>query len=112
MQPTEYRVEPAPRRGTKAKGLKTTEDRFAAALTAKLNEMAAEGWDYLRADTLPCDERSGIAGRSTTYHSVLIFGRAKADEPKAEAPAALAAPEASPPAALPAAESDAPKSAE
>jgi len=112
MQTSEYRVEPAPRRGTKAKGLKTTEDRFAAALTAKLNEMASEGWDYLRADTLPCDERSGIAGRSTTYHSVLIFGRAKADEPKAEAPAALAAPEASPPAALPAAESDAPKSAE
>ncbi|NBR54130.1 MAG: DUF4177 domain-containing protein, partial [Rhodobacteraceae bacterium] len=35
MQTTEYRVEPAPRRGTKAKGLKTTEDRFAAALTAK-----------------------------------------------------------------------------
>ena len=106
MQTTEYRVEPAPRRGTKAKGLKTAEDRFAAALTAKLNEMAAEGWDYLRADTLPCDERSGIAGRSTTYHSVLIFSRAKT----AEAPAALAAPEASPPAALPAAESDEPKS--
>ena len=39
MQTSEYRVEPAPRRGTKAKGLKTTEDRFAAALTAKLNKL-------------------------------------------------------------------------
>ncbi len=112
MQTTEYRVEPAPRRGTKAKGLKTAEDRFAAALTAKLNEMAAEGWDYLRADTLPCDERSGIAGRSTTYHSVLVFARAKAEEAKAEAPAALAAPEASPPAALPAAEAEKPETSE
>ena len=111
MQTTEYRVEPAPRRGTKAKGLKTAEDRFAAALTAKLNEMAAEGWNYLRADTMPCDERSGIAGRSTTYHSVLIFSRSKT-ETATEAPFALAAPEASPPAALPAAKSDEPKSAD
>lgn len=110
MSKTEYRVEPAPRRGTKTKGLKTSEERFAATLTAKLNEMAAEGWDYLRADTLPCEERSGIAGRSTTYHSVLVFSRPKT-EAKAEAPAALAAPEASPPAALPAAaESDEAKS--
>jgi len=107
MHKTEYRVEPAPRRGSKAKGLKTSEERFAAALTTKINEMAAEGWDYLRSDTLPCEERSGIAGRSTTYHSILVFSR-----PKTEAVAALAAPEASPPAALPAAESDAPKSAE
>ena len=107
MHKTEYRVEPAPRRGSKAKGLKTSEERFAAALTSKINEMAAEGWDYLRSDTLPCEERSGIAGRSTTYHSILVFSR-----PKTEAVDALAAPEVSPPAALPAAESDAPKSAE
>ena len=112
MPQYEFKVVPAPRRGEKARGVKTTEDRFALALTTLMNDLGRDGWDYLRADTLPCDERSGIAGRSTTYHSVLIFGRAKADEPKAEAPAALAAPEASPPAALPAAESDAPKSAE
>jgi len=103
MQTTEYRVEPAPRRGSKAKGLKTAEERFAAALTAKINEMAAEGWDYLRSDTLPCEERSGIAGRSTTYHSVMVFSRPKAVA-ITEEPVALAAPEASPPAALPAAE--------
>lgn len=110
MHMSEYRVEPAPRRGTKAKGLKTSEERFAAALTDKLNQMAAEGWTYLRADTLPCEERSGIAGRSTTYHSLLVFSRPKADI-SAEPPVALAAPASSPPAALPAAvDADAPKS--
>lgn len=51
----EYKVIPAPRRGEKARGAKTTEDRFALALTELLNAMAAEGWDYLRAETLPVD---------------------------------------------------------
>jgi hypothetical protein len=75
MSKFEYKAVPAPTRGTKAKGAKTTEDRFALSLTETLNEMAASGWEYVRAETLPCDERKGLTGTSTTYQNILIFKR-------------------------------------
>ncbi|AWD20911.1 DUF4177 domain-containing protein [Pseudogemmobacter blasticus] len=76
MQQFEYRVVPAPRRGEKARGVKTTEERFALALTTAMNEMAAEGWEYVRADALPCDERAGLTGTKTTVQNLLVFRRA------------------------------------
>jgi len=75
MSKFEYKAVPAPTRGTKAKGAKTTEDRFAVSMTDLLNEMAVEGWEYVRAETLPCDERKGLTGSQTTYQNVLIFKR-------------------------------------
>ena len=72
----EYWVVPAPRKGEKARGLKTGEERFALALTNAINAMAAQGWEYQRADALPCDERSGLTGTKTTFHNVLVFRRA------------------------------------
>ncbi len=75
MQRYEYRVVPAPRRGEKARGIKTTEDRFALALTSLMNQMGAEGWDYVRADALPCDERVGLTGTKTTFQNMLVFRR-------------------------------------
>ena len=71
----EYRVVPAPVRGEKARGLKTTADRFAQAMTTLLNEMAREGWDYLKAETLPCEERKGLTGKTVLEQHVLIFRR-------------------------------------
>jgi len=75
MQCFEFMVIPAPRRGVKARGARTTEDRFALALTTLMNELGAEGWDYLRADALPCDERAGLTGTRTTIQNVLVFRR-------------------------------------
>ncbi len=71
----EFKVVPAPRRGEKARGLRTTEDRFALALGNVINVMAAEGWDYVRAETLPVEERSGLMGTKTSYHNMLVFRR-------------------------------------
>lgn len=71
----EYRVIPAPNRGQKARGIRTPADRFANAIELKMNELAAEGWEYLRADTLPSEERQGLKGRKTVYQSVLVFRR-------------------------------------
>ncbi|MDM7930477.1 DUF4177 domain-containing protein [Tabrizicola sp.] len=76
MQRFEYKVIPAPKRGEKARGVKTTEDRFALALTTLMNELGADGWDYVRADALPCEERSGLTGTKTTFQNVLVFRRA------------------------------------
>jgi len=75
MQRYEFTVIPAPRRGEKARGVKTSEDRFALALTNLMNRMGAEGWDYVRADVLPCDERAGLTGTKTTYQNMLVFRR-------------------------------------
>ena len=72
----EYWVIPAPRKGEKGRGLKSGEERFALALTNVMNSMAAQGWEYQRADALPCDERSGLTGTKTTFHNVLVFRRA------------------------------------
>lgn len=96
MQNYEYRVIPAPRRGEKAKGLKTTEQRFANALTLAMNQMAAEGWDYMRTDTLPVEERVGLTGRTTSYQHMLVFRRALAPAEAAAPPRALAAPTPAP----------------
>ncbi len=71
----EYRVVPAPRKGEKGRGLKSSEDRFALALTNLMNTLGAQGWEYQRADALPCDERSGLTGTKTTFHNVLVFRR-------------------------------------
>jgi hypothetical protein len=96
MQRYEYKVIPAPFRGEKAKGAKTPADRFAHTLTGLMNEMAADGWDFHRADTLPAEERAGLTRKVTVYQNLLTFRRALA--PAAAPYEAPAAPE---PAELP-----------
>lgn len=76
MSKYEYKVVPAPRKGEKAKGVKGVEDRFAYALMNVMNELGRDGWEYMRADTLPCETRSGLTGRSTAFQNMLIFRRA------------------------------------
>ena len=75
----EFKVVPAPRKGEKARGLKTLEDRFAQTLTTLMNELGRDGWDYVRADALPVDERSGLTGTKTTFQNVLVFRRVLAE---------------------------------
>jgi hypothetical protein len=76
MQRYEYKVLPAPRRGTKARDAKTTEDRFALTLTTLMNDLGRDGWEYQRSETLPCDERSGFTKTKTTEQTMLVFRRA------------------------------------
>ena len=115
----EYKVVPAPRRGLKAKGVKTAEDRFAHALQTLMNELAAEGWEYLRTDALPSEQREGLMGKSTVYQNMLIFKRPKrvaetspraaVEMPHRDAPpraAAEVAQRAAPPRAIPQERSD------
>ncbi|MFT4149960.1 MAG: DUF4177 domain-containing protein [Paracoccaceae bacterium] len=75
MQCYEYKVIPAPTKGEKAKGVKTSADRFALTLTTLMNELGADGWSYVRADALPCEERAGLTGTKTTFVNVLVFSR-------------------------------------
>ncbi len=75
----EYKVVPAPARGTKAKGVKTPEGRFALSVESLLNQMGAEGWEYQRAELLPSEERTGLTGSVTKWRNVLVFRRALAE---------------------------------
>ncbi len=77
MPQYQYRVIPAPNRGLKAKGLKTPEARFSHALEEVMNEMAAEGWEYQRAETLPSVERAGLTSTATHWRNVLVFRKAQ-----------------------------------
>lgn len=73
----EYKAVAAPTRGTKARGVKTTEDRFALSITNALNEHAADGWEFVRVETLPCESRRGLTGTQLTDQSMLVFRRIK-----------------------------------
>ena len=77
----EYTVIPAPDKGEKARNAKTPGERFSLAFANKLNEMAADGWEYVRAEVLPSEERTGLTGRTTIYHNLLVFRRALAAMP-------------------------------
>lgn len=86
MTSFEYTAIPAPARGEKTKEAKTPGERYALALTAELNRMAKRGWEYIRADVLPSDERSGLTGRTTMYHSLLVFRREVVKGDRVETP--------------------------
>ena len=89
----EYKVMPAPEKGKKAKGLRAGEARFAHALEEVMNDLGADGWEYWRADTLPCEERQGLTGRTTKFMNMLVFRRPPAaEEQEAEIAGLLTAP--------------------
>ncbi len=89
MTTYQYSVIPAPKRGVKAKGIKGAEAQFANALATLMNEAAVDGWEYLRAETLPAEERQGLRGRTTVYQNMLVFRKPAETEPEVlpEAPA-------------------------
>lgn len=98
MPKFEFKVIPAPMKGKSAKGVRGKPEKFAYALSVVMNEMGAGGWDYVRADTLPCEERQGLTSKTTNWHHVLVFRREVAgdaehlDQSATTAPALAAAP--------------------
>ena len=74
----DYRAIPAPTKGEKIQGMKAPEARFAQTIETLLNAQAAEGWEYMRSDVLPSDERAGLTSTQTIHRALLIFRRAKA----------------------------------
>jgi hypothetical protein len=86
MSRYEYKVVPAPQKGQKARGVKSPEGRFALSVEEVLNEMAASGWEYQRAELLPSEERTGLTGSTTNWRNVLIFRRHLEEDVGAVAP--------------------------
>ncbi|MBL4627177.1 MAG: DUF4177 domain-containing protein [Roseicyclus sp.] len=98
MTRTEYKVVPAPEKARKVRGLKGPA-LFAHAVEGLMNDLAQDGWTYVRTDTLPQEERSGLTNKVTTYRNLLVFQRVVSEgEPEsAPNPAPVSAPVAARP---------------
>ncbi|NNE52673.1 MAG: DUF4177 domain-containing protein [Sulfitobacter sp.] len=93
MPQYEYRVVPAPRKGRKAKGVKSNEARFALALQDLMKELGRDGWEYQRADMLPSQERAGLTSSTTEWRNLLVFRRLRENDAESFKPELLPAPE-------------------
>ncbi len=91
----EYKLVPAPVKGTRGKGL-SAEARFATAVEHVLNDMAARGWEYQRNDTLPSTERAGLSGSETVWRNLLVFRRPHAEDASLFQPKLLEPPRVAP----------------
>ncbi|MEM6479525.1 MAG: DUF4177 domain-containing protein [Pseudomonadota bacterium] len=81
----EYRVVPAPVKAKRVRGLKGKGAQFAHTVEEMMNELGADGWEYLRADTLPAEERQGLTSKTTVFQNMLVFRRQTASPSAREA---------------------------
>lgn len=80
MSTYEYKVIPAPAQAARVRGLKTPEARFAHAFEEAVNAEAAQGWEYLRAETLPSADRPHWLSRTKVGQQHLLVFRRPARE--------------------------------
>jgi hypothetical protein len=72
----DYKVVPAPKRAKRMKGVHTPEELFAHTMTEAITEQSRQGWEYLRAETLPAEAPRGWLRRPLHEQlSVLVFRR-------------------------------------
>jgi len=76
MSHYEYKVVPAPKRAKRVRGVKAAEELFALTLTDAINEVARQGWEYLRAEHLSAEAPGGwFRGGTSGEQAVLVFRR-------------------------------------
>jgi hypothetical protein len=72
----DYKVIPAPRKLKRVKGVSGAEELFAVTLTDAINEVARQGWEYVRAERLPAETPRGwLRAAVAEEQSVLVFRR-------------------------------------
>jgi hypothetical protein len=105
----DYKVIPAPRKVKRMKGVSGADELFAHTLTDAINEVARQGWEYVRAERLPAEAPRGwLRPAQAEEQAVLVFRRPRESlGPRlASLPEGAAAlpPEPEPPRPVPAAE--------
>ncbi len=74
----DYKVVPAPKRAKRVKGVRGPEELFALTLTEAINEVARQGWEYVRAEHLPAEGPKGwFRNAASGEQTVLVFRRAR-----------------------------------
>lgn len=74
----EYKVVPAPRRAEKHRDARELDERFALTLGEFMNGLGAEGWEFLRSETLEAEDRKLLGKARAEMVTVLVFRREKA----------------------------------
>jgi hypothetical protein len=76
MSHYDYKVVPAPKRAKRVKGVKSAEELFALTLTEAINEVARQGWEYVRAEHMPAEASRGwFRSSAAEDQTVLVFRR-------------------------------------
>lgn len=100
-----YKTVAAPRRLKKVKGVKGQDALLAHSVEDLISVEAAQGWEYLRADTFPVEEKGGMFSKPVvTERALLVFRkpsaaqqvRPVAAQPVQAAPQPVAQPTAQP----------------
>lgn len=82
-----YKTVAAPRRLKKVKGVKGKDALLARTVEDLIAVEAAQGWEYLRADTFPVEEKGGMFSKPVvTERAVLVFCKPIAVQPAYTAP--------------------------
>lgn len=72
----DYKVIPAPRRSRRVKGIHAASDLFALTLTETINEIARQGWEFMRAELMAAEAPKGWFRRAVVAEeTVLVFRR-------------------------------------
>jgi hypothetical protein len=99
----EYKCVGGPERPKRLRGAWSRSDRVALAMQEIIDSEAVDGWEYLRTDLVPVEEKASFLGRTQEVHrAVLIFRRESVVErPAQPARPRLAAADARSGAAMP-----------
>ena len=82
----EYKCVGAPEEPRRQRGVRGWSDRVALAMQEVLAAEAVDGWEYLRTDILPVEEKDGFFSRARrTQRAVLIFRREIGEAPRGRA---------------------------
>ena len=82
MSQFEYKVIPTPRRAKRAKGVKGEAARFANVLTDAMNAQAAEGWVFVRSETLPMERKTKMFKAPVELNQTVLVFRRSLDVPE------------------------------
>lgn len=74
MTKFEFRAIPCPERALRQRDLPAGADAFCETLSAAINDLAGEGWDYVRAETIEVKTRRGFRTRKAD-RTFLVFRR-------------------------------------
>lgn len=75
MERFEYKLVKAPQKSNKYSGLNKLDDKFAHTLMDSMNDIASDGWQFLRKEVMTETKRRGFFGRKSTSHDYLVYRR-------------------------------------
>ena len=79
----EYKCVGAPERPKKQRRVRGRSDRVALAMQEVIAAEAVDGWEYMRTDLVPVEEKNSLFSRAHEVHrAVLVFRRELEPEPR------------------------------